>query len=122
MARRVGAAGISGGFDGQNFIHPTQRLAFQEMLNAVQATIERMDRLEAALIKIAPKWTMAPVVAAFQVMRGIEFMTAVTMVSKAGDLRRFGHPRQLMTFLRLAPSERSTGETKRPGGNYQGGQ
>jgi transposase len=94
--------------DGQSFIHPAQRLAFQEMLNAVQATVERIDRLEAALLDIVPAWTMAPVVAAFQAMRGVQFMTAVTMVSEAGDLRRFDHPRQLMAFLGLVPSERST--------------
>src|ERR1700742_925989 len=102
--------------DGQSFIHPAQRLAFQEMLNAVQATVERIDRLEAALLDIVPAWTMAPVVAAFQAMRGVQFMTAVTMVSEAGDLRRFDHPRQLMAFLGLVPSERSTGETRHQGG------
>jgi transposase len=102
--------------DGQNFGHPAQRLAYQEMLNAVQATVERMDRLEAALIELVPDWTMAPVVAAFQAMRGVQFLTAVTMVAEAGDLRRFDHPRQLMAFLGLVPSERSTGETRRQGG------
>jgi transposase len=102
--------------DGQNFAHPAQRLAFQEMLNAVQVTVERLDRLEAALNEIVPDWTMAPVVSAFQAMRGVQFMTAVTMVSEAGDLRRFDHPRQLMAFLGLVPSERSTGEARRQGG------
>jgi transposase len=102
--------------DGQSFGHPAQRLAYQEMLNAVQATVERMDRLEAALIELVPDWTMAPVVAAFQAMRGVQFLTAVTMVAEAGDLRRFDHPRQLMAFLGLVPSERSTGESRRQGG------
>jgi transposase len=102
--------------DGQQFTHPAQRLAFQEMLNAVQAAVERVDRLEAALIEVVPDWTMAPVVLAFQAMRGVQFMTAVTIVSEAGDLRRFDHPRQLMAFLGLVPSESSTGETRRLGG------
>jgi transposase len=107
--------------DGQNFPHPAQRLAFQEMLNAVWATVERMDRLEAALIEIVPTWTMAPVVSAFQAMRGVRFMTAATLVAEAGDLRRFDHPRQLMAFLGLVPSERSTGERKRQGGITKAG-
>jgi transposase len=102
--------------DGQSFAHPAQRLAFQEMMNAVQATVERMDRLEAALIEIVPGWTMASVVWAFQAMRGVQFMTAVTIVSETGDLRRFEHPRQLMAFLGLVPSERSSGETKQQAG------
>ena len=107
--------------DGQKFPHPAQRLAFQEMLNAVRAAAERMDRLEAALIEIVPAWTMAPVVCAFQAMRGVQFLTAVTLVAEAGDLRRFEHPRQLMAFLGLVPSERSTGETKRQGGITKAG-
>jgi transposase len=59
---------------------------------------------------------MAPLVLAFQAMRGVQFMTAVTLVAEAGDLRRFEHPRQLMAFLGLVPSEASTGETRRQGG------
>ena len=82
----------------------------------MQATVERLDRLEAALIELVPAWTMAPVVSAFQAMRGVQFMTAVTMVAEAGDLRRFDHPRQLMAFLGLVPSERSTGEARHQGG------
>jgi transposase len=107
--------------DAQSFAHPAQRLAYQEMLNAVQTTVERLDRLEAALIEIIPAWTMAPIVEAFQAMRGVQVMTAVTMVAEAGDLRRFDHPRQLMAFLGLVPSERSTGETRRLGGITKAG-
>jgi transposase len=107
--------------DGQSFAHPAQRLAYQEMLNAVQTTVERLDRLEAALIEIIPAWTMAPIVEAFQAMRGVQVMTAVTMVAEAGDLRRFDHLRQLMAFLGLVPSERSTGETRRLGGITKAG-
>jgi transposase len=102
--------------DAQNFEHPAQRLAYQEMLNAVRSTAERIDRLEAALAEIVPAWTMAPVVAAFQAMRGVGFTTATTLVAEAGDIRRFDHPRQLMAFLGLVPSERSTGEARRQGG------
>ena len=108
--------------DRRNFPHPVQRLAYQEMLNAVQATVERLNRLEAALTELAPAWSMAPVVAAFQAMRGVQFMTAVTMVAEAGDLRRFDHPRQLMGLLGLVPSERSTGETRHRGRDHQDGQ
>jgi len=107
--------------DGQSFAHPAQRLAFQEMLNAVRATAERIERLEAALLEIVPAWTMAPVVAAFQAMRGVKFVTAATMVAEVGDFRRFEHPRQLMGFLGLVPSEHSTGETKRRGGITKAG-
>lgn len=100
----------------QNFTHPAQRLAFQEMLNAIRAAAERIDRLDAALMEIVPSWTMAPVVAAFQALRGVGFLTATILVAEAGDLRRFDHPRQLMAFLGLVPSEHSTGEARQRGG------
>ena len=82
----------------------------------MRAAIERIDRLDAALVEIVPAWTMAPVVAAFQAMRGVGFLTATAVIAEAGDLRRFEHPRQLMAFLGLVPSERSTGDTRRHGG------
>jgi transposase len=107
--------------DGQNFAHPAQRFAYQELLNAVRITADRIERLETALVEIVPHWTMAPVVAAYQAMRGVAFSTATTLVAEAGDLRRFDHPRKLMAFLGLVPSERSTGETRRQGGITKAG-
>ena len=49
-------------------------------------------------------------------MRGVSFGVAVTCVAEIGDLRRFDNPRQLMSFLGLVPSERSTGERVRRAG------
>jgi len=40
--------------DGQSFVHAAQRFAFQEMLNAMRAAVERIDRLDAALVEIVP--------------------------------------------------------------------
>lgn len=98
------------------FKHPAQRVVLQEALNAVTDAVERLARLEAALVEIVPDWTMAPVVAAFQAMRGVDFINAVTIAAEVGDLRRFDNPRQVMSYLGLVPSERSTGDTVRRGG------
>lgn len=54
-------------------------------------------------------------VEADQAMRGVAFLTAVTVVTEIGDVRRFETPRQLMANLGLVPSERSTGEQVRRG-------
>src|SRR6266568_5628257 len=67
--------------DTQNFPHAAQRLAFQEMLNAIRPGAERIDRLDAMLLEIVPAWTMAPVVSAFQALRGVGFQTATTLVA-----------------------------------------
>ncbi|MER8457704.1 transposase [Mesorhizobium sp. M1334] len=54
--------------------------------------------------------------AAYRALRGVSFIVAVTFVSEAGDVRRFDNPRQLMAFLGLVPSERSTGDAVKRGG------
>jgi transposase len=59
---------------------------------------------------------MAPVVAAYQAMRGVSSIVAVTFVAEIGDVRRFDNPRQLMAFLGLVPVGCSTGERVRRAG------
>src|SRR5947209_19396578 len=56
---------------------------------------------------------MAPVVQAYQAMRGASFLVAVIFAAEIGDVRRFDTPRQLMSFLGLVPAESSTGDTIR---------
>jgi transposase len=56
---------------------------------------------------------MAPVVEAYQAMRGASFLVAVTFAAEIGDVRRFDTPRQLMSFVGLVPAESSTGDTIR---------
>ena len=65
---------------------------------------------------------MAPVVEAYQAMRGASFLVAVTFAAEIGDVRRFDTPRQLASFLGLVPAESSTGDTIRTEGPHPGGQ
>ena len=101
---------------GQAFNHPAQQIVFQDQVDAVADAQARLERLDRQLTDVVPTWSMAPVVAACQAMRGVSFLVAVTFVAEIGDVRRFESPRQLMAFLGLVPSERSTGDTVRRGG------
>jgi transposase len=58
---------------------------------------------------------MYPVVKALMCLKGIDFVTAVTFVAEMGDLTRFAHPRALMAYLGLVPSEFSSGKSRRLG-------
>lgn len=58
---------------------------------------------------------------ALQALRGVSFVTAVGLVAEVGDMRRFDHPRQLMAFLGLVPSEYSSGPSARRGGITKAG-
>src|SRR5262249_6559471 len=84
-----------------------------EGMDAIEDAVQRLHRLEQQLAAIVPSWSMAPVVAAYQAMRGASFLVAVTFAAEIGDVRRFDTPRQLMSFLGLVPAESSTGDTVR---------
>jgi transposase len=98
---------------GQKFEHPAQQIAFQEAIDAIEDALQRLRRLEKQLAIIVPEWSMAPVVEAYQAMRGASFVVAVTFAAEIGDVRRFDTPRQLASFLGLVPAESSTGDTIR---------
>ena len=97
----------------QKFEHAAQQIVFQEGIDAIEDALQRLRRLEKQLTLIVPEWSMAPVVVAYQAMRGASFLVAVTFAAEIGDVRRFDTPRQLMSFLGLVPAESSTGDTIR---------
>ena len=74
-----------------------------------------MARLTGQLHHLAPAWRWAPVVAALQALRGVSFITAIGLVAEIGDVRRFARARELMAYLGLVPSERSSGPVTRRG-------
>ena len=98
------------------FPHPAQMIAFAEYRSAVRDANEGVERITAALREQAASWRFAPVVAALTSLKGVEFVVAVTLVAELGDLSRFAHPKQLMSYLGLVPSEYSSGESRKQGG------
>ena len=105
----------------QRFEHPAHQIALQEMVEAVRIAKERVARIEAAIVEFVPTWSLGPVVHALQTLRGVDLVVAVTFVTEVGDVTRFESPRQLMGYLGLVPSERSTGDTVRRGGITKAG-
>jgi transposase len=97
------------------FEHPAQYLVLREHRQAVEDAEARLDRLTQHVAEVVATWSMAPVVEAYQALRGVALLTAVTFVAEIGDVRRFESPRQLMAYLGLVPCENSTGERVRRG-------
>lgn len=54
-------------------------------------------------------------VEALMCFRGIRVLTAMTVLTEIGDIRRFHSPRGLMAYTGLIPGERSSGEVQRRG-------
>lgn len=95
---------------GQKFDHAAQQIVFQEGIDAIEDSLQRLRRVEKQLGLVVPEWSMAPVVEAYQAMRGASFLVAVTFAAEIGDVRRFDTPRQRTSFLGLVPAESSTGD------------
>ena len=93
-----------------NFGAAAAQTAFTEYWQAVQGAEERVARLTQALAGSITGWRFEPVVAALQALRGIDVVSAIGLVAEIGDIGRFAHPRQLMGYLGLVPSEHSSGE------------
>ena len=97
------------------FEHPAQEVAFNEYRLAGKDASERVERITGALRELCNDWRMNPVVKALMCFKGLDFVGAVTFVAEMGDLTRFAHPRELMSYLGLIPSEFSSGKTRRQG-------
>jgi transposase len=100
---------------------PAQQIVFQEYVRTVTERTELLGRLEAQLREQIVGWRFAPVVAAFQALRGVQFTMAAITVAELGDLTRCDNPRQLMSYLGLTPSEYSSGDRRRQGGITKAG-
>jgi transposase len=97
------------------FEHPAQYLVLREYRQGIEDAEARLERLTQQIADVLTTWSMAPVVEAYQALRGVALVTAVTFVAEIGDVRRFESPRQLMAYLGLVPCESSTGERVRRG-------
>ena len=100
----------------QSFEQAGDQLAFTEYVLATQAADQRLGRLDQALVQSTAGWRFETVVSALRTLRGIDSVSAIGLVAEIGDIQRFAHPRHLMSYLGLVPSERSSGNTVRRGG------
>jgi transposase len=94
---------------------PLQHLVLQEYMDTLKSLQRRVAQLEAQMREAIKAWSLGPVVEALMALRGVSLITAVTTLAELGDITRFDSPRQLMGYLGLVPSERSSGSSRRQG-------
>lgn len=71
----------------QRFDHPAQQIAFEEYNRAIEQAEDRRVRLERQIEALLPNWSLHPVVASIQALRGVSIIAAVTLVAEIGDFR-----------------------------------
>lgn len=88
----------------------SQQIVLQEYIDTINQCTLRLQRLTEQIRQLLPQWRLFPVVQALQSLRGVSLIVAVTTVAEIGDFKRFQNPEELMGFLGLVPSDKSSGE------------
>ena len=96
--------------------HPAMKTILEEYLQGIDAAHARVKRIEDSMLTLLQTWRLKPAVEALMAFRGFQLVAAMITVSELGDIHRFAHPRQLMTYLGLVPTESSSGPHQRQGG------
>ncbi|RPJ41507.1 MAG: IS110 family transposase [Candidatus Latescibacterota bacterium] len=98
-----------------HFDDPASQATFDCYLIALDQLEERLRHLDDELAARGSEEPYREPVAWLRCFRGIDTVTAVSLVAELHDFRRFPTPRSLMAFLGLVPREHSSGETKQRG-------
>ena len=97
------------------FEHASDKAVFEDYLLAIEQLEARLQTLDARLEEAAQSAPYREPVGWLRCFRGIDTLTAMTIVSELHDFRRFQSPRDLMAYLGLVPSEHSSGEKRHLG-------
>jgi transposase len=95
--------------------HEVERYVMLDYQLALAPIVARLTELDRHLEQIAMDRPYAAAVAALRCFRGIDTLTAIMLLAELHDVSRFPHPRALMAFVGLVPSEASTGKRYRRG-------
>ncbi|KIL35080.1 transposase [Cohnella kolymensis] len=98
--------------DTLRFANDCQRLAFQEYRQSIFETKERIKRYEQEMEQQAVTSTQAPLIQAFQALRGVTLVTAATLSTEVASISRFGYSTSFMSYCGLVPSEYSSGDSR----------
>jgi transposase len=95
--------------------HAAMKVVLEEYLQSIDAATQRIARIEQHMKALLEEWHLEPVVKALMGFRGFQVVAAMIVISEIGDIHRFAHPRQLMAYLGLVPTENSSGGTRKQG-------
>jgi len=94
---------------------PAANATLADAIGAVEALVHRRGELERQIAGLLPGSPWETHVGRLRCLRGVDTLTAVGLCAEIGDFERFKRAGQLMSYVGLVPSERSSGEQRRVG-------
>ena len=92
---------------------PYEQIVLTESIAAVVQRQLELKRFDDFVCEVAKEAEWAPLVKQLTALRGIDTLSAMTILAELGDLRRFPSARHMMAAVGLVPSEYSTGDKTR---------
>jgi transposase len=99
----------------QRLDDPLAQRALSHMLGHLDGVDAELAAIDHELEQVTTSEPWADPVRWLCSFRGIGLVTALGLLAEIGDFRRFGHPRELMSYLGLTPSEYSSGDQQHRG-------
>jgi len=100
---------------GRRLDHPADQAILDDQLLALEQVEGRLAALDDKIGAWAQEPPYAEPVGWLRCFRGIDTLTALSIVAELHDWRRFDSPRHLMAYLGMVPSEHSSGGQERRG-------
>ena len=97
------------------FDEPAAQAAFEHLVATYFVRDSQLAAIDRQIEQLACLDPLAGPVALLRAFRGIDTLTAVTLVTETCDFRRFGSADAYMAFTGLVPSEHSSGATRHQG-------
>jgi transposase len=95
--------------------HREDQVVLDDYLLALEQVEVRLKALDDQIEQVSHEERFAPVVGRLRAFRGIDTLTAMTLIAELHDFMRFESARGLMAFLGLVPSEHSSGGKEQRG-------
>jgi transposase len=95
--------------------HWADEESFVELTTGLEELENRRARMEVAMQRLLEDESRAMVVCVLRCFHGIDTTVALTLVTEIFTVERFGHPRELMSYLGLTPRVSQSGDAR-----YQG--
>ena len=97
------------------FDEPLAQIAFEHLLGAYFMRDSQLCAVDTQIEELALLEPLAIGVVRLRAFRGIDTLTAVTILTETCDFRRFPSASAYMAFTGLVPSEHSSGATRHQG-------
>lgn len=101
--------------------HEVDQETFESYRLHISQLVDRLKELSARIEAISQEDPYRVPVGWLRCFRGIDTVTAMTIITELHDVQRFKDARSLMAYLGLVPSEHSSGDRVRRGGLTKAG-